>query len=98
MAFGEAGVLDAGFAEVDSRIQHDAELRRPTGINLVGEAQAADRNQTVLDGGHGELSVLAGGDKSIAEVQRHVGVVGPRLFGGERLLEPGVPTQSAESR
>lgn len=53
----DAGVLDAGFAELHGRIEHDAGWRRPTGGKLIGEFQAGDGSQIISDDGHSELTV-----------------------------------------
>ena len=62
-AGGNAGVVDAGFAELDGGIQHDARLGRPLAGDLILELHPADGNEVVLDDGHGELTALAGRDR-----------------------------------
>ena len=69
--------LDAGFAELHGGIEHDARLRRPFAGDVILELQPADGNEVVLEDGHGELPVLAGGDEPLAEVRQHVGLIGP---------------------
>ena len=62
-AGGDAGVLDAGFAELHGGIEHDAGLGRPFAGDVILELQPADGNEVVLEDGHGELPVLAGRER-----------------------------------
>ena len=92
-ARGDAGVWDAGFAELHGGIEHDSRPGRPFAGDLILELQAAEGNQVVLEDGHGELTVLAGRDESLAKVRQHIGLIGPHLLGGKRPLTSGVLAQ-----